>query len=289
MTQLTIDIIYECSGSVGLGHYKRSKEIYEQLKKIYRFVTFIEIAEHLNSFQQILSSKYASKRIRIYDVSRDIEAILNKDREYGYKVIALDYLGRGVPDYAIGVNPMYPLKARIASLIGLEYAIIRNEFRANRDSIQGDYALVILGGADIRDDSMGVAKTLAALGLRVKLVLGPLAKKCYVENSSIDLIYNPGDISSLYSECKFAITNGGTCMLEAMYYGKPVVVCPQTYREQALAEHAREKNAIVGIGLDALKRISEADINLIGQTAKECVDGYGIERITQIVSSLRKD
>ena len=72
-------------------------------------------------------------------------------------------------------------------------------------------------------------------------------------------------------------------MFEAMHLGKAAVILPQTKEERRIAEEFLHRGAILGIGLEAIHHYGEKHLKKTGETAKQYIDGLGVERISNIL------
>jgi len=150
---------------------------------------------------------------------------------------------------------------------------------------EGEGVIVILGGGDLLRQGHRAASELARLGMRVTLIQGPLATS-YEQSPFFEVLVDPPDLPSRLATSGWLVTNGGSCMFEAMCLGKATFVLPQTQSEAVLAKSMLERGGLLGVGLENLKCPDKAAIRDKAERAAELVDGRGAERIATIVKSL---
>jgi hypothetical protein len=238
--------------------------------------------EYLNLFSS-LSEAHASPAeqavdLTLIDLPYDGDHWLTDARSRGESVIGLDYLGQGRPDLVIRMNSSLSNVPPYRLLFGLDYAIIRREIRlAPRGP--GNYVLVSIGGADINDQCASCAGTVSTWGVETILVRGPFTKQRNLSAAKYTILDEPANFAHLLGGCAWAITNGGTTMVEALSMGKAVYVVPQTEEETRFAQELFERGLLLGVGADSLRPPTSDLIATIGCRARAAVDGGGVDRI----------
>jgi spore coat polysaccharide biosynthesis predicted glycosyltransferase SpsG len=145
--------------------------------------------------------------------------------------------------------------------------------------------VAVLGGGDAMSRGTSVAEQLSRLDIEVTLVEGPLVANRY-SGMDFKVTSNPRNFSELLAGCAWAVTNGGGCMLEALYLDTPIVVLPQTHKELVLATSLYERDALLAIGNDGLRSYSTLELRSKQGIGPALIDGQGAKRIADIVGEL---
>jgi spore coat polysaccharide biosynthesis predicted glycosyltransferase SpsG len=281
-----------CDGGAGhgLGHLRRSRALALGLKA-QGFRVRLECLNPALAAQTAGAPTAAGKPgIVVIDIPGDGEALRRRWKAAGAFVVGLDYLGPEPPDLLIALHPQPGMPLRGRHLIGLEFAIIREEIRAARDAAPGAGrgALVMIGGGDLRRQGEAAARRLAERGEQVTLIEGPLSAAAAPggDSGAIARLRDPADLAARMAGCAWAVSNGGTTMMELMCLGKAAHVLPQTDAEARFARSVLDRNGILGLGLDVLRPPIDAERRQTGALAAQLVDGRGIERIAAAVREL---
>jgi spore coat polysaccharide biosynthesis predicted glycosyltransferase SpsG len=169
--------------------------------------------------------------------------------------------------------------------VGFEYMVVREEIASLPRQSKGEGVVIVLGGGDVLDQGHTAAAVLARQGQQVTLVQGPLAVN-RAPGEGYRVLSDPPDLPALLQGCGWAVTNGGTCMFEALCLGKPAVALPQTPHEAKLAALALAQGALLGVGREALHPWDAAALQAVAPRAAALVDGRGAQRIVAIVKEL---
>ncbi len=273
-----IRIIADGGPDYGYGHLSRSRE----LAFAFEDADFsVECVNLFTSPSEAGASGVQARDLTLIDLPYDGDRWLADARSRGEGVIGLDYLGQGRPEIVIRMNsPLGNVPAH-RLLYGLDYAIIRREIRL-APRTPGNYVLVSIGGADINDQGALCAGKVNAWGLETILVRGPLAKQRSLPAAKFTILDEPPEFAHLLGGCGWAITNGGTTMVEALSMGKAVQVVAQTAEEMRFAEELFERGLLLGVGADSLRQPAPDRIATIGRRARAAVDGQGAERIVRL-------
>ena len=280
--ELSFGFVADGGLTSGIGHLRRSRAL-------------LDICEDMGIISRFfLPSEFTPKCSRYLthvwiDLPYPIpETLSNSLDSSSQKIVALDPSSRGPFDLEIFVvnHGNAPKSGNVC--VGLEYAIIRPEILAERDSIVNNgKVLVCLGGADVREVGSEVIQRLASGGVQSTWVLGPHAAEPTCVQEGIETFRNPDHFSHLLSQCSWAITNGGATAMELMFLGKPVHVLPQTNAEARLARLFLRDKAILGIGFEELNiRPSSVTLEKVGRNARTLIDGQGARRIIKEVLAL---
>lgn len=287
--RIIAEVLSDGGGTYGIGHLKRSVALAGALRgrgHAARIIGMSERARALLAGEQIDEGRAT---VRIFDFPYNINgSLLERARTEGVLTVALDsFSEKGEPSLTISVfehkTPPPPGK-RVA---GLEYSIVRPEVTALAPNFGGEGVVVMIGGGDNHAVGPRVAVRLALQESRVTLVQGPNVATPYrCRHSNVELVVDPVDLPRRMSRCRWAVTNGGSSMLEMMCLGKPAHAIPQTEDELMLARIVAESGAILGIGEERLSRPPTAEEERIGTIASRLVDGKGLERICTMIESL---
>ena len=283
-----VGIFCEGNRKIGYGHIRRSLALVEQLKKIGVSAHLIglssETKKHIPKTQK---SSYLFD-VFVFDGMRGVSEKILDAQSQGKITIALDWFGEAVPDVNICLFEHQKVTALHQTFVGFEYAMIRNEVNKAKEIFSSnvtDGVLVCIGGADVHNEGPKAAELLSKEGLQVTLVQGPLAQH-YPASGQYRIIRDPSNLSELMLSSKWLVTNGGGCMLEAMCLGKPTIVLPQSPYELNISKFSLGVGALLGIGLETVKPITEARLSAVSQAAANLVDGHGLMRICQIIKKL---
>jgi spore coat polysaccharide biosynthesis predicted glycosyltransferase SpsG len=199
--------------------------------------------------------------------------------------VALDWFGGGEPDIAIAVQEQVPVRARRESHVGLEFSIIRQQILRQPPVEPRQGVVVVMGGGDALGQGRTVAEQLRTLGLNVTLIEGPLVNT-KPANQSFNLMHDPSNFSEILAGCAWAVTNGGGCMLEALFLDTPTVVLPQTQEELALATALYDKGGLLALGSEGIRSYSTSQLRDKRGVGPALIDGEGVVRVAQIVEAL---
>lgn len=86
--------------------------------------------------------------------------------------------------------------------------------------------------------------------------------------------------------CAWAVTTGGTTMLEMLCLGKAVHVVPRTVPEEQFARRFEQKGSLLGMGLEKLSVPNDTRITACEKRGPEIVDGQGCQRIASLIKTL---
>lgn len=221
----------------------------------------------------------------LLDVPYPGDEAVRRAREMGAQVVALDYEGLVAPEAVISLQKGRSVPSGAQFYVGIEYAIIREELRLAK-SAQGatDEVLVVLGGGDFQGLSLEVARRLPSVPLCI--VQGPAAEHLKIERDRLRVLHSPTELPQLMSQCAWAVTSGGTTMLEMLFLGKAVHVVPRTEDEERFARQFGNKGAIIGEGLEDLRVPEATQKRSCEAMGPKLIDGRGAQRIAVIVEGL---
>jgi len=277
-----VGIWFDGGGQFGFGNICRSAEMARELAARGHDVLTVPLSGKAKS----LSPSRAVGRGRVDVVLLDVpysggEEVI-RAHALGAKVVALDYEGGEVPDAVVSLQDNRPMPTQTRRHVGVEYAIIRSELRAAKGAVckSGD-VLVILGGGESEGLSSEIVRRLHEVPLCV--VHGPNAGTLQPERKNVRVLHNPSRLPELMSDCPWAVTSGGTSMLEMLYFGKAIHVVPRTAAEMEFAQSFLKKGALLGVGLDSLREPAADQFISCERRGPELIDGCGAHRIADIV------
>ncbi len=289
MDNRVIQIFCDGNSSIGYGHVRRSISLAKFVQsKGYR-VQLRGLSEAVNCFISDFQNDEGEAKIAVLDSPNDITSKIKMLMSQGIKTIGLDTRCEFPPHLTISVfehqRPL-PSGRRVS---GLEYVIIRNDLLnggVSKMSIEGKRVLIVLGGGDLKGNSLDLSKKLASWGYEVDVVLGPLVdiKDAHNQVENIKIHRSPDNFIELMKGCDWAVSNGGGCLFELLYLGKPVFIVPQTDAEERIGSLFRE--CVLGIGLDNLRRVTDDEIVSSAKNCTKLIDGRGSERILNHIEEL---
>src|SRR5579863_4186464 len=160
-------LVVDGGTTYGYGHLSRGSELRSAFKAAGFSVDYVNLSE--SPGENSLASPPCD--LTLIDLPYDGDRWLADARSKDEAVIGLDYIGQGRPDIIIRMNSPPGNVSADRVLCGLDYAIIRRDIRTAPRS-QGNYVLVSIGGADIREQGVVCAEKLRTFGLEPILVLG---------------------------------------------------------------------------------------------------------------------
>jgi spore coat polysaccharide biosynthesis predicted glycosyltransferase SpsG len=274
--------------AVGFGHIRRSLSLFHHLKSLFVCRIRIETSDGV-TIDGCMDGRNAD--LLIFDSPIAIDEQIFYAKNQRTKTLALDYFGKAAPDLTISVFEHFTTDIPGRRISGLEFIIIRQDILELKASQQpsSEHTLVAMGGGDVLGVGPQVANTLSDYEAKVILVEGPFAKTSGVEpccKPNISLVRNPPNLSDIMHRSFYGVTNAGGCLFEMMFLGRACFVVPQTDFENRIARLMSEKAAVLGVGLESIRRVSSAEVRAIGETARNIVDGNGLNRIAKHVEDL---
>lgn len=282
---LSVDIYCNANAQIGYGHIRRSSALAAFLQKENVDVRLLGISEEAKAFLPAINESEKPATVAVFDVAEGIDEMIRKAKNQQQLTVTLDWFGNELPDINIVVFPHAEVKAIRNTYTGFEYIILREEIlqtKTQKNTGQTKKVLVCLGGSDLLNQGFDTAKFLHEKGFDVTLIQGPLAKKIK-SDADFSVLTNPIDFADRLAASDWAVTNGGGCLFEAVFFEKAVFVLPQTTWEKRIADFVKEKGALLGIGIDQLRSFTENEILSTATSAKGLIDGKGAERIAEII------
>ena len=283
-----VEIVTQGSSTTGIGHIRRSLTLvqYFDISGVNARIRPADLAtlKVLTSWldfssKMLVDAVNGSSQLTLVDVPKGGEYWIKMARCANCPVIALDYFGDEIPDLTISCFEHFHPIPKGMRISGLEYVVIRNEIQQIKSTVPSHGILVLFGGADTKCLGPQIAKRLSEyFDQKVTLVLGPLAPSVD-STDSFEIIRTPFDLPQRMAACEWAVSNGGTSMLELMYLGKPVFVVPQTDAELRFSELIKKRAGILGAGDIYPEMINIERLSTVASRARELIDGRGSERL----------
>ncbi len=290
----TVAVWFDGGGVHGLGNVRRSHELVTRLG----VAGFAVVERPLSaSAAHLVGGASASwdpdatpTDLVVLDVPGDGGAWVQQAKADGALVLALDYAGGEAPDLIVSLQAVRAVPHGVPHHVGLAYAIIRSELRLARDGEPTGPVLVMLGGGASAADTVRVVRRVAQCASDVVLVQGPMSEDDAEVSanvpSSVHLVREPPDLAQWMARCAWAVTTGGTSLLELLHLGRPVFALPRTPEESTFVQSIAAQRALLGVGEPALRRPSAAECVDRGRVGEGLIDGRGCERIAALLWDL---
>jgi spore coat polysaccharide biosynthesis predicted glycosyltransferase SpsG len=280
-----IEVWFDGGGGYGLGNIRRSGELAACLRHRGHEVGYVPLSNRA----ALLSSMECGTRMKASMILLDVpyagDVWVRTAHESGARVLALDYDGEEAPEYVISLQNVRRVPTRSRAFFGVKYAIIRQEIRQlGTHHHASDEILVILGGGD--KDGL-VEEVMERLpGRPLCVVQGPLGRILQIERERTRVLANPQNLPEIMSGCAWAVTTGGTTLLEMLCLGKAVHVVPRTPAEEAFAAYFHKRGAVLGCGVESIREPPAADLLRCMRAGPSLIDGSGSQRIVCAVEAL---
>lgn len=282
-----IEITTDGGRQYGFGHLRRSATLAAALAEEGASVRVTCLSAEGEATLPPVPHADGDACLAVLDLPYARDDIATGAHRAGMKVAALDYPGTAPLDLAISLDERRRTAFAEREITGFRYALIRPEIAALAPAPGGQGVLVLLGGADVRGMGPGIARRLAAAGHEVTVIRGPLSDPESPEPlPGIAVLFTPENLPQRMAGCAWAVTNGGTTMLEFMCLGKPVYVVPQNEAERHFASVLENEGALLGIGDIPPTRIDTGLMRRVATRAREIVDGGGVKRVADALLAL---
>jgi spore coat polysaccharide biosynthesis predicted glycosyltransferase SpsG len=271
---------------IGFGNYSRSKNLFINLKKEFK----VFLIYNLTTIKKIenIKKKYPRPVIIIFDTPQINKQLFNFYKIYA-KIIFFDYFGKLIPNYNIIIFKHHNVRAKNKFFVGLKYINLKNKvlnLKILNKKIEKKI-LISLGGGDIKNQSIRIAKYLIKKGYKVTILYGPTFKsKLNFKDSNLKIYYNSKKYLKIFNLHTNIITNGGSTMFEAVYLNKNVYVLPQSLKEANLAKLFNEKKLIIDYGFNKFYKLNLNIFNSIKKSNQKIVDNKGINRVYKIIKNI---
>ena len=286
----TLHIYCDGGRAQGYGHIRRSLTLSHRLKQDGFVVSVIGLSAEAKKMLPDAVYQNETPQVVVLDCppGQGIDVMKRANQESSLTV-GLDWFGReALPMINISIFPHYPVLSLKKTYIGFKYILIRPEIRKAKHrylTSDGEYVFVSLGGGDLLNQGGSVANTLASLGYSVLLINGPLHDDSEEEtdNLKVRIVKNPLNFSELMAQSKFVVANGGGCLFEALYLGKPVFALPQTPFERKVIEYILSLGGVLSGGIEDLRNFSDYEMVNVCAVGEKIIDGNGDRRISTII------
>jgi spore coat polysaccharide biosynthesis predicted glycosyltransferase SpsG len=270
-------ILTDGSKEFGFGHISRSQTLANFLIMSGHDIEVI-ILSNIN-----LEALFVDKDV-IIDVPYNGDFLFEKI-DNSHKIIGLDYHGEAELDLVINIFDYSRYKGN-NQISSLDYAIIRENVLnlIDKDRVRSESVLIMLGAYDINNFADDVIRFLDDKKIQTVII---------EKEKSIDVsIYkycthyqNPENIAEIMHSSLWAISNGGSSMLELMALGMPIYVLPQTNAEKALANKIFKEGGLLGVGAPVLMP-NIVTIKKVAKKAQNMIDGLGVKRILTLIEEI---
>jgi spore coat polysaccharide biosynthesis predicted glycosyltransferase SpsG len=222
-------------------------------------------------------------------------------------LVALDYPEEGISRPHVTVDIMSRRRragGSVAHAEGLQFAIIREEvIAASQRAARKDMRrlIIVLGSTDTAGQTGELLLSLSGLApvgaAGIDVVLGPGHSRrgaLPLLPSGTDVHLAPPELPELMAGAGWAVSNGGTTMLELLYLGVPCLVLPATVEEARFAATFEQAGAVELAPLGARRRELEPLLNRflnlpshvlarMAAAGRSLIDGHGAKRIVKVV------
>ena len=272
---------------IGYGHYTRSQSLYKLLKKK-KLNIFILINIKLDIDLSIIFQKYINPKCVIIDTPIINNKVLIHYKKIS-KIIVFDWFKKFIPDYNIVIYEHSKIKYLKKKFIGFDYANIRKEIinLPVKNKKKDNRFLITIGGGDIKNQGLKIAKIMNKKGFDVSLMKGPLSKYngLFLKKNNIKYYESFTNFPKILNSYNNIITNGGTCLFESIYLNKNIYVLPQTNKEKKITQYFYNKKLILGYGYMNITNFNFNKFNILKKT-NQLIDGKGLERVANIIHKI---
>lgn len=286
----TISLWFDGGDLYGWGNIRRTLELGARLARRGHRIHWHPLSERAAGLARIEPSTLPpTADVAILDLPYAGDTTLAAARALSRRTLALDYAGDTAPDLTVSLQAVRALPTRARHVVGIEYAIIREELRrAAPDPASAGGVLVILGGGDRSGLGEAVLDRLVGKVSGLTVIDGPLSATETTAHPQVHRLRQPTDLPQRMAGCSWAVTTGGTTMLELLCLGKAVHVVPRTPEETRFAERLHSVGALLGVGLASLQTPTLSAIARCESLGPSLVDGAGCERIASLVEGLSR-
>lgn len=287
----SIRINFFASSGRGFGHASRSIALGNFLEKKFGekicFGKLGALASKANSKFHVDSCGHKLHDLEIVDSPNSEDDLLQWFSLNGAKTVSFDHRGKFPTDLTITTDPAANFTRGRKYLVGLEYAIIRDELRSSPldSNCKEEYSLIVIGGEDASGLTTKVATQVSSKFGEVKIAVGPWNKNKIRGISTSSLYSDQTLFPTLLKGARRAFSSGGTTLLELMHNGIPTYVIPQNQPELLMARSLKHRGMILNIGVPETRPTNSAEL-AASRRSKAAVDGMGLERIIKELGNL---
>jgi spore coat polysaccharide biosynthesis predicted glycosyltransferase SpsG len=282
-----ICVRFDGGGKYGIGNVRRSCELGRYLRTRGHAVRLEPLSDTARALMSDdFTAEIGSDGVTVLDIPYDASAEVSRAHAAGQKVLALDFEGDVAPDVIVSLQATRRVPEGSRYLRGVEYAIIAEKIRARPKVESRGEVLVIVGGGDFGGLSEAIVDRLKSNELKLCVVQGPVGKPLEFHAPNVRVVVDPANLVELMAGCSWAVTTGGTTMLEMLCLGKAVHVVPRTEQERLFAGRFLAQSALLGLGLESLESPNADDLARCESIGPQLIDGRGCERIAKEIESL---
>lgn len=327
-------LIFRCDAStaIGAGHFYRDLAIAERARAAGEDVVFVcaQLPDALREVVEGLGGQVESVDVAIggpLDLDRTIKVAQRYcarlvfldgyqfGSEYAHAldnvvpVVAIDDLATQRWDVSVVVNVnlfardlTYEVGDHTRLLCGIEYALLRQDFRNVVEVERPDFLFVTMGGGDEHDITARVLDAVADLVVPVEVMVGAgyqnIERLMRRQSSRVRISHRVAQPAALMRGATLAISAAGGTTWELAALGVPVlhIVTADNQRQVAAAAEAHGLSRPIGdLETATVERIREAVIALLDDPARrsamsaagqKLVDGRGAERVLNATKDL---
>lgn len=295
-------IIFRVDGDhgekIGLGHIKRTINLYRELKKDLKNKNFLFLMKNYKLGQKLIKSEtkekiitYNSKNLKKtftgIDYQKDFLIIdtFGNDKKLNKflnlinfkKVVSFDNLNDDLKNRNLIFNGIVFTKKKIKNskntLIyqGFNYLILSKKMKFKKHLKFKKKLffniLICAGGADISNFLYSITNILIKFeNLKINLIIGDGVKETnpifnLKDNRSIKFIYRPENLNEYIEKSDICITSGGTVMFECLLKSKPTIPFA-TYNHQKFAINYLDKKQCIIYTNNSKRKLKSFFLNL---------------------------
>lgn len=220
----TVSIFTYSNRKIGSGHLKRSKILYDFLKKYY--ICKLYINKNIN--------KKNTKNSDVIILDHHFKKI-NSSLFQNIFTLALDYYGKSKFDKNFLVIKQKKIFTKNNN-INLENLILdkkgldeKKKIKLNKKSV-----LISLGSTNKKKMLTKLIYCLRKLKLKITVIKGKYNLEKINKNNNLKIYKNRLDFYSFLKKNEFIITNTATTLFESIYLNKKIISIPQTRFEATL-------------------------------------------------------
>lgn len=262
---LKIAIVTDIYKGSGLGNYYRSRELYFFLKKKKLKTDFFLYSKFLNNknFYQIIIIDLPLKTYNLNFLSNYQKSL----------VFSLDHNQKYIVDANISIfkKSSYARK----NFVNIKYSIIRKEFQKYKANFEDNLLFICIGSSDLKEKRFFLKKKYSKYFRKV--FLSKIISKKLSQNHKLkqQFIFN-------MKNCSLGISNGGTTLLELIYYKKIIIVYPQNNAEKKFVLYLKSKGFKIFINPRKINYIFLKKILNYKQKIN-LIDNKGVNRIWRVI------
>ncbi|MBU3126662.1 UDP-2,4-diacetamido-2,4,6-trideoxy-beta-L-altropyranose hydrolase [Clostridium tagluense] len=324
---MKIAIRADGGATIGMGHIMRTLVLAKELSKVHDVFYICRVDNPLSDkyiigIEKIKSQGFVVKAIRedfilldLKDIQADLlitdsydvyEKYFDETKKMFNKTAYIDDMNLHYfnVDFLInqnvdGVDFAYKVNNDTKLLIGSDYIMLRDEFRAVSEKYIKEKVndiMITVGGADPHHITEQILDYVKILDYTFHIVVGPSFEKdnCLkdFENSKVRVYYN-ANMYEIMQNCDIAISACGSTLYELAVCGVPTLGLIIADNQQGIAKKMDELGMIKNMGwydnlikdkfIDDLNYICNSFVKRreISLKAKKAIDGNGVKRIVK--------